>query len=475
MIVDLQQLLLDSPYPIYIVGGAVRDALLHRPFHDLDLATPANGIQLARHIADHFHGSFFPLDDERGVGRALLDLPDGRMIVDVAQFRGDDLAADLRDRDFTINAMAVDLKNDLNLLIDPLGGETDAISKQMRRCAPHAIMADPIRALRAVRQSVQFGMRIEPETLNDIRANISRFAKISPERIRDELFKLLALSRPAAAVRVADKLGLLSIILPETPPLHNLRQPAPHIFDGWNHTLAVMENLTGISATISYTRTDHTAASFSFGIIAMQLDRYRAQLQAHVTTLWPNERPHQALLMLIVLLHDIGKCTGLSPFEAVGAKMAAARAEALRLSNAERQHITAIIESQSLPQQSEEFTPLAIHRFWRSLGEAGIDVCLLALADHLGTYGPQLKQDQWLKLVERVRLLLEAYFEKYDQLVLPPVLLDGNQLASMLQLKPGPIIGQLLDSIREAQVEGLVLTPEDAINHARSFLNNQNL
>jgi tRNA nucleotidyltransferase/poly(A) polymerase len=473
IVTELQQLLLNIPEAVYIVGGAVRDALLRRPFHDLDLATPGNAVDIARQIANHFGGGFFVLDSERGVGRALLDRPDGRMIIDVAQFRGSTIIDDLKDRDFTINAMAVDLKNDINLLLDPLSGETDISRKQIRRCAPYSITADPVRALRAVRQSVQFGMRIEPGTLRDIRAEVPHLASVSPERIRDELFKLLALPRPAAAARVADTLGLLTAILPEIEPLHNLEQPPPHVFDGWQHTLLVMENLAGTLATISYTRTDHTAASFSFGLIAMQLDRYREQLQAHIRKLWPNDRSHQALLMLTALLHDIGKPIAPSAYEVVGSKMASARAEALRLSNGERQLVAAIILEQTLPQPSEELTPLSIHRFWRRLGEAGIDVCLFALADHLGTYGPQLKQDHWLMLVERVHLLLDAWFEKYNQLVSPPVMLDGNQLASLLELQPGPIIGQLLDMIREAQVEGRVHTPQEAISLARLFLENQ--
>ncbi len=471
---ELQDLLMDFPEPIYIVGGAVRDAFLHRPIHDLDLAIAGDSLGLARHIANSFNGSYFVLDDERGVGRALLDSPEGRIMVDIARFRGPGLLEDLQDRDFTVNAMAVDLKGDLNLLIDPLDGESDMMTKQIRRCAPHSLSSDPVRALRAIRQSAQLGMRLEAETLRDVRAVIPLLTQSSPERVRDELFKLLSVPRPAAAIRVADAIGILNVILPELIPLHNLQLPPPHIFDGWEHTLSVMENLTGILATISFTRTDNTAATFSFGMIAIQLDRYRKQLHTHATSVWPNERPHRALMMLMALLHDVGKTkeTGAKAGDdqAIGGKIAAKRTESMRLSNAERTRVTTIIQNQSLADTSDL---IAIHRFWRKLGDAGIDVCLLALADHLGTYGPQLAQDNWLMLVEQVRILLEAYFEKHDQLISPPTLLDGNQLVSRLSLKPGPIIGQLLDAIREAQVLGQIETVEEALNLARSFLNNQ--
>jgi hypothetical protein len=104
------------------------------------------------------------------------------------------------------------------------------------------------------------------------------------------------------------------------------------------------------------------------------------------------------------------------------------------------------------------------------LRAAGVDVCLLALADYLGGMGSELNQDAWLRMVERAHLLLEAYYERYDELVEPTALVDGNQLMQMLGLKPGPKIGQLLERIREGQVTGDVRTIEDALQMARAHL-----
>src|SRR3954447_1213413 len=81
---DIQEFLADNTDEVYIVGGAVRDALLHRPLHDIDLATSASATKLARKIANHFNGDFFILDEDRDVGRALLNLPEGQMVLDVA-------------------------------------------------------------------------------------------------------------------------------------------------------------------------------------------------------------------------------------------------------------------------------------------------------------------------------------------------------------------------------------------------------
>jgi tRNA nucleotidyltransferase/poly(A) polymerase len=465
----LHELLLEYPDQIYIVGGAVRDAWLHHPIQDIDLATSGSGSRLARYITAHLKGDFFVLDDERDVGRALVETADGKMIIDVARFRGPDLSIDLEDRDFTINAMAVDLKGDLSLLVDPLDGERDLLDKRIRRCSATALSYDPIRALRAVRQSLQFGFRLEPTTLGDIRAVIPGLQNVSAERLRDELFKMLALPRPAAAIRVADALGLLGVIMPEIAPLHGLAQPTPHVHDVWQHTLLVIENLAHIFATLSYSRTDNTAASFGLGMFVIQLDRFRKKLLAHLNVDWPNERGHRALLVLAALLHNVGKAVAAS-HESVNARLADERAVALRLSNLERVRLVAVVQSYRLPLSMDDFSPLAIHRFWRQVGEAGVDVCLLALADYLGIYGTRLEQDSWLMMVEKVRLLLEAYFEKHDQIIAPAAIIDGNQLMAALNIQSGPIIGRILDHIREAQVTGEVQTREDALRAARAYL-----
>jgi len=376
-ILDLQEFLHDIPDEIYIVGGAVRDALLHRPLHDIDLATPQDAVKLARKIANHFNGDIFVLDAERDVGRVLLDLPDGRLTLDVARFRGSSLLDDLQDRDFTLNAMSVDLHGDLSLLVDPLNGETDVKHKLLRRCGDHALSDDPIRALRAVRQSTQLGMHIESETLKDVRHVVPEFAAVSPERLRDEWFKVLDLQRTAAALRVANSLGLVDTILPEAQAL----QAAPDtILPGvnvWQHTLTVIENLAGILNSIHYTRTDQTAASFGMGMIVIQLDRYRTSLIQHLGKLWPNERTHRALMMLGALLHDAGRVDGSKSSEKQSAELAAARADALRLSVPERDYLVTLIRQQQLPLMLSDTTPLSLYQFWKQTGEVGVDICLL--------------------------------------------------------------------------------------------------
>jgi poly(A) polymerase len=470
-VMNLQEALLELELPpLYISGGAVRDAYLHRPIKDVDLTTPiGNGIKVARQIANLLNGDVFVMDQERDVARVFAQTPDGKLTLDVAGFRGADLLADLQGRDFTINAIAVDLLGDLNQLIDPLNGEQDADQKLIRRCTPDSIATDPIRGLRAVRQSVQLTMHIEAETLKDIRTHAHRLMETSPERVRDEVFNLLNLDRVGAALRVADTVGLLAHIFPELAPLHGLPQPPPHVFEVWQHTLMTIEKLAQILLAISYRRTDATAAVFDMGMMAMQFDRYRRSWNAIIDATYANDRPHRAVLIMAALLHNAGK--GVSPnYNEQSVKMADERAEALRLSNPEKKRLLTAIQQYRRVLDTPEFTPLEQHRFWHQLGEAGHDVILLALADYLGTVGNEIVQDDWLALVGRARTLLSAYHDLHEAIVKPPTLLNGNDLMTRLNLPASPIIGKLLDRIREAQVTGEVTTMDDALALARQVV-----
>lgn len=476
-VLDLQEHVLGLGLPpLYLVGGAVRDALLSRPIKDLDLATPGPAITIARKITNLYAGDIFVMDREREVARVFIpaaDAPGGRLTLDIARFRDgtDDLLADLQARDFTINALAVDLLGDLALLIDPLGGEQDVLDKRIRRCNPQAISSDPIRALRAVRQSVQLTMRIEPETLQDVRAYGPRLNETSPERVRDEFFSLLQLANVAGALRVADRLGMLAVILPEVSN-HTVQTPG---FDTWQRALLAVEKMRRVLNAISPRRTDATAAAFDMGMLTIQLDRYRKQLNAHIDHAWPNERPHHALLILGTMLHGILPNDATPEARALAAEAAAERAAAsadqLRLSNPEKQRLVLMVSQQHQVLAAREWPALAQHRFWYPLGAAGVDACLLAFASYTGAAGNQLKQPAVLRLVDRIITLLGAYFERYEQLVRPAPWLSGNDLMQHFGLQAGPIIGDLLTHLREQQVIGKVENRDDAIAAATAYLN----
>ena len=283
---------------------------------------------------------------------------------------------------------------------------------------------------------------------------------------------MLALPKAVSAVRVSDALGLLNVIIPEVRALRDLTLSDQAVSGGWQHTLAVVESIGHIMAAFTPGRSD-APASFGIGSLVMQLDRYRGPLLRHLQMLWPDERPHYALLTLAALLHDTGAGEGLADTEARSAALARTRAVALRLSNTEAERLETMVRQHKLPLQLDNPDDLALHRFWYKHGVAGVDICLLALANTLGASGSEIRQEAWLSVVERVRLLLQAYYERYDEVVAPVPFVDGNQLMQALDLTPGPVVGELMSLIREAQVVGQVQNAEDAIQIARARLNNQ--
>src|SRR3989442_816797 len=185
-----------------LVGGAVRDAWLgRRPGRevDVDVAVPAGALDLARRVAERLRGAFVPLDPERGTGRVVL--PGVRL--DVTDFRGPSLAADLAARDFTVNALAVPLRELLVRggapIVDPTGGLADLRARRLRAPDLRVLTDDPLRALRGVRLEAALGFRLTRGTVAAIRAVAPALAAVAAERVRDELLLMLALPGTARA------------------------------------------------------------------------------------------------------------------------------------------------------------------------------------------------------------------------------------------------------------------------------------
>jgi len=161
---------------IYLVGGAVRSLLLQQEPHDFDFAMEGNARSFARKIADALGGNFYMLDDGRNTARVVYGAPGRpRLTIDFAVLRGADIESDLRKRDFTINAMALDLLKP-DCLIDPLGGAQDLKDRCLRVCSPAALADDPARVLRAVRLVVELGLNITPDTLSALRQTATYLA-----------------------------------------------------------------------------------------------------------------------------------------------------------------------------------------------------------------------------------------------------------------------------------------------------------
>lgn len=475
--------LLPADMPAYLVGGAVRDALLMRTTHDLDFVLLSGALKAGRVVANALKGAYYPLDAVRQTARVILYAPDGtREILDFAVIRGEDLESDLRARDFTINAMAIDLRHPTQLL-DPLGGAADLLARQLRACSPRAFSDDPVRILRGVRLAAELNLKIQPETLKIMRQSVGELERVSSERKRDELFRILDGPQPAKALRALEMLGALVYVLPELVSLKNVMLAPPVDKNVWTHTLDVVRNLATLLDVLDMKYKPDTAANLSMGLVSMRLGRYREQLAEHLKSSITPERPLRSLLFLAALFHEVAQSQipqvdesagDMIDNDIAGAQMVEERGEALHLSNDEIARLKIIVRFHRrtilLAQEEDPPSRRAIYRFFRDVGDVGVEISLLSLADTLATYGPAPHQDMWARHINTVRMLYEAWWEHPQEYISPPALLGGYDLIDELRLKPGLHIGQILEAIKEAQATGQVTDRDGALSLARSWL-----
>jgi len=322
--------------------------------------------------------------------------------------------------------------------------------------------------LRAIRFAGELGFTIGGHTEKLMRRDAHLLTFASMERARDEFFKILALPNPSVYLSQMDDLGLLSAILPEVTALKGITQFSPHMYDAFEHTLRVIDELETIQA-------DGYAEVANGGFIS--------ELQAHFGRTISAERPRGTLLRLAALLHDVGKAQTRSvddagaihfyDHEPRGAAMSDALMRRLRFSNDEIAIVTRVIADHMRPAhlaREPRISNRAVYRFFRDAGDAGVDICVLTLADQRGNASPQINQQEDARRRATNAILLDRYFRARETVIVPPALIDGRVLMRELRLEAGPRVGELLEAIREAQAEGEVKTREDALEFARKNL-----
>ncbi|MGC9334080.1 MAG: CCA tRNA nucleotidyltransferase [Anaerolineae bacterium] len=475
--------------PAYLVGGWVRDRLMGRPSYDVDVAVDGDGLALARKLADRLGGQYYPLDAERGAGRAILEA--GRVVVDVARLRGPDLAADLASRDFTVNAMAACVQTP-ETVIDHHGGLADLAEGIIRPVSGDSIRNDPLRALRAVRLAAELGFALAPRTETLMQRDGPGLDAVSRERVRDELARLLSQPDASHWLRRLEGLGLLSVLFPELAPLRGMEQSPPHHLTGLDHSLAAVDALEAIVAAIDAGEGTQSAASPSpYPLPKPFLAPYGPRIREHLGQEMGFGRARLVILKLAALLHDTGKPAtrtveppavegedqpGRIRFfghHAQGADLAAEALTRLRFNRDEVRLARTIVQHHMRPLLLADLPAVssrAVYRFFRDTGDAGVDVLLHALADHLAIYAPGQDDGRWPRLLALTGRMLADYWDHRPQRVAPPQLIGGHDLLETFRLEPGPQIGELLEMVREAQVSGEVHSREEALALVRQHL-----
>lgn len=449
-----------SGHQLYLVGGSVRDALLGVLGHDLDFTTSARP-DLTQQILGQVSRNIWDVGKDFGTISALVDAGAGQpgWQVEITTFRadayqpdsrkpvvafGDHIYDDLRRRDFTVNAMALDVSSAQTSswsFVDPLHGLDDLADQLLRTpSAPETSFSDdPLRMMRAARFASQLGFHLEEAAAASLNRMAERINMISAERVRDELSKLLLTDSPRAGLNILVDSTIADHILPELPAMRLETDEHMRHKDVYQHSLKVLEQ-------------------------AIDLEKARDLIDGKPN---PNHQP-DLIVRLAALLHDIGKPktralddgkVSFHHHDVVGAKLARRRLRALRYSNEIVEAVSQLVEQHlrfhgysegSSGGASAGWTDAAVRRYVRDAG------------DQLERLHILTRSDCTTRNVRKSQRLRRAYDElefRIDELCAQEKLdairpdLDGNEIMSLLDLRPGPQVGRAYKFLLDRRLE----------------------
>ena len=454
----------------YLVGGFLRDTLLGRSTRDIDLAVTGPFESLAKAIADSLGGSLVVLGKEERVARVVLPTNDTCQI-DITAIT-DRIASDLARRDFTIDALAVSFDyaadaSHISIVIDPFGGVNDLKKGVVRSVGPEVFRNDPVRMMRAVRLSAELGFSIDEDARTLIRRDSQLLKRVSAERIRTELCAILATDRTYQSLKLMEDLGLLQLVVPELDEGKGVEQPKEHFWEVYDHSL---ETVRAVEQILGETTEEPDDFIASLSWIDEYLDHLDEALRGFCS--------RRGLAKLAGLLHDVAKPrtktiqpNGRMRFfghPEVGAEMVGPIMRRLRFGTQETRHVETIVLHHLRPglmnSPGEPPTNRATYKYFRDAGRAAVDTVLVNLADYRAARGPMLTWEEWDRYTENCRRILSKGFEQ--KAPRPEPLVTGHDLINELQISEGPLVGRLLEEVREALAAGEINTREQALELA---------
>jgi len=447
-----------SSAPIWLVGGWVRDHVLQRETHDYDLVVDGDALAIARRMADAMAGDMYTLDESRNIGRVLFHWHHMPITLDIAKLQSPTIDEDLQRRDFSINALAVDLRT--GRLLDPTGGLQDIRDRRLRIHNPDAFQEDPIRLLRAVRFAVQLGFRWSNETLAGLRVARPLLASVSPERIRDELFHILALHSACIALRLMAYEGLVEAVLP-----------------GLDDRDAAMDSSRSVVAArmcqllnwLEVPRRDPAGSLLEAELLQLIGNR-RTALADVLKRCNPSGRSVRDRLLLTAYVMGDADVHHPSSFRRLR-QQASSIARHLRLSRVETVEIDQII---TLVPAFDTFLEVKVEREQAAyrLCEQGGDALWMAFLLYLsrgmsGEDGVPNPQPDRL-FFDSAASLLEEVLDRCEAFHVKP-LLDGKDIQQLLDISAGREVGLLLHSLKQAQALGKIVSLEDARTYIKGL------
>lgn len=436
---------------LFVVGGYLRDKFFKKESFDIDFIVKGqNAIELAQKFAQKTGRFFILLDEEHEIAR-VVDV-DKEHYFDFARCEDDDVEKDLARRDISINAIAIKVFPNFQIL-DNFGGISDLENKKIKIISEKNIIDDPLRIFRIFRFASMLDFEIEEESLNCAKKHYKLINNVAKERVLTELFKFFEGEESSKYLHIMKEIGLLY-------ELFEILEKEAHVPPNTHHHLKLI---------------DHSIETVHQ--LEMNLKNVNEFVKNKVNSYQVPNVKYLSLLKLACLLHDVGKYStwtieenGRHRFinhDSVGAELLKPILKEMKFSKAQIKYITTLVKNHIYPSQlareNGETNEKAIHRMFRKIEDCTVDVLLLAMADRLSAQGPAITKEITETNIRVLNSYLKMY-EEFSQNSKPlPKLIDGHEIASLLNIEKGKELGIVINQIKEAQLSGEINTKEDAI------------
>lgn len=441
---------------IYLVGGSVRDFAMDKTSLDRDLiVVGVDARDFAIRIAEFFNAVFVPLDEVNRIYRVVL--PDKINYFDITNPVEGSIDKDLARRDLTVNAVAVNLST--MEILDKFNGLNDILNKQLNSVSEKNFIDDPLRILRAFRFMSVLGFKMSDELMCIIKKHINLLNLPAVERINYELLKLFGGNFAYDTLLSLDNTGGLEVLFPFVSELKRVPPNTHHHLDLFYHSLETVRQIQ---------------------LLYLNAEK---EVQSHLEEVSFGAHPRLAFLKLAGFMHDIGKFstwsieeeTGRHRFikhDDAGAKLAVPFLKKMNFSNKQIDYLTSMIKNHMYPSQvisAPELNEKVMMRYVRKMEDNSIDVIILAMADRFSALGEAVTEDMVNQNISGLQNLMNFYISVKDSLEPLPKLLTGNEIMSLLNIKPSPLLGKIITALHDAQLSGDVMTKEHAIDFVMNF------
>ena len=447
---------------IWLVGGFLRDIYLkkEKDLIDFDFCVERDTTFIVKEFAGTISSKYIILDKPQESLRVIFKRKGKNFTYDFTRIRGKTFREDLSLRDFSINALGVNLNDKKIKLIDLFNTKKDLDQKVIRVIKEEVIPQDPLRILRGFAFSANYGFHIEAKTLRYMIKYKNLIKNVSKERINEEFFKILSCPNSIKIIKEMDKLKIIEEIIPYISKVRNVSQGGYHHLDVWNHSLEALRQ---------------------FELFWRKTIQNNKDMKDYFDEELVQGRSRTHILKLACLLHDIGKPlakkkhekrTIFHTHEKIGMDLAEGIAVNLKLSLKEKELLKKLIFWHLRPGYlADQIVPTerAVYRFFRDTQKEGVAVIILSFADWRATRGP-LTDAKKRKRHERIMLgLANKYFEDQKKKPFSKVV-GGDDLMKKFKLKPGPLIGEVLKKINEEQALGKIKTKTKAYEVAKRII-----